>query len=88
MKEDRAAEDTPRSPARTALFRWITRPWARAVDAVGSKVTLFSFEPDDETDAEAELWMILLASDPDGTWYPWPGEVRRPHFDQPDLYHY
>jgi hypothetical protein len=85
MREDRALEDTPQRPTGIALFRWITRPWARALDVVGSKVALFSFEPDDETDAElAELWMILLASDPEGTWYPWPGEVRRPHFDDSD----
>lgn len=85
MRLDRALEDTPQRPTRAAIFRRIAGLGAGALEAVRSATGFFRFEPQEDTDPElAELWLILLASDPDGTWYPWLGAVRRPKRDDAD----
>ena len=42
--------------------------------------------PGDETDPElANLWLMLLASDPDGVWYSWPTTASgRPQLEDPE----
>jgi hypothetical protein len=35
----------------------------------------------DGENREVDLWLLLLASDPDGVWLPWPAADRRPQID-------
>ena len=35
----------------------------------------------DVQDREDDLWFLLLATDPDGVWLPWPAADRRPQID-------
>jgi hypothetical protein len=75
MKTDRAIDDTPPRPAWTAPFRWIARL---------ARVSLFDIDFEEETSREnANLWLLFLASDPEGTWHLWPDTARRLQLDDP-----
>ena len=70
MRSDRAIDARPPVPAWTAPFRWLARV---------SRVSLFDLDFEDETSREDDdLWLLFLASDPEGTWYLWPDSARRP----------
>jgi hypothetical protein len=82
MSVDRALEDTPPGPARTAPPGWIGRLKARLWEALRNRSEAFQFGPEYESDPEqADLWLMLLASDPDGMWRPWPATSRRHQLD-------
>jgi hypothetical protein len=69
MKVDRAPTDTPPRPAWTAPFRWLARV---------SEVALLRLDTAKETDPErADLWLMLMAGDPEGTWHIWSDAIRR-----------
>jgi hypothetical protein len=68
MKVDRAPNDTPPRRAWTAPFRWLAR---------ASEVALLRLDSAEETDPElADLWLMLMACDPEGTWHAWPNPGR------------
>jgi hypothetical protein len=65
-----------------ASLRWILRLPSRVLRGISSKLAFFSFDSEEQTDPElAHLWLMLLASDPEGTWHSWPRTVRRPSVD-------
>jgi hypothetical protein len=33
--------------------------------------------------SDEELWLLLAAGDPDGIFYPWAADYRRPQIDDP-----
>jgi len=69
MKLDRAPNETPPRPAWTAPFRWLARV---------SEVALLRLDTAAETDPErADLWLMLMAGDPEGTWHIWSDAIRR-----------
>jgi hypothetical protein len=82
MREERALQDAPPCPAWIASIRRIVRLPSRAARAVCERVALFRFEPEGEPDPQlADLWLMLLATDPEGTWHAWPGASRRHQID-------
>jgi hypothetical protein len=82
MRLDRAKEETPRRLTRTAPLRWIAGLRKRAQEAASSRVAFLNPDLEEENDAElADLWLMLLASDPEGVWYSWPAASRRPQLE-------
>jgi len=77
MKAERARTDAPSRPAWIAPLRWVARLKTRIL-----QVALFRFDADGVTDPElADLWLMMLASDPEGTWHAWPDPVRSAKLD-------
>jgi hypothetical protein len=61
-------------------LRWIARLPARV--STGLRLAFFRPEAEEETDPEmAELWLLLNATDPDGTWHTWPAALRKTRDD-------
>ena len=82
MKVERALNRTPPRPAWLLLLRRIAGLLARVSKALSARLAFFRFEPEEETDPEmADLWLLLNASDPDGTWHTWPGALRKTYDD-------
>lgn len=74
MRVNRAPDNTPPRSAWTAPFRWLARV---------SQVTLFRLDIPEETDPElADLWLMLMAGDPEGTWPAWSSPDGRFPFDE------
>jgi hypothetical protein len=47
-----------------------------------SQISLLRLDAKTEEDPEiADLWLMLLAGDPEATWHAWPGPARRPQFE-------
>jgi hypothetical protein len=77
MRVDRANTATPPRQAWAAPLRWVTSLTKRV-----PRLDPLRLEARDETDPEmADLWLMLLAGDPEGTWHVWPRGVRRPQLD-------
>jgi hypothetical protein len=56
--------------------------WVRSLTKRLSRLDLLRLKARDEADPEmADLWLTLLAGDPEGTWHVWPHGVRRPQLD-------
>lgn len=80
MKVHRAPQTERRAGIAAAL------PWIARLKTRLSRVNLPPLDAGDdaidESDAgSAELWLALLASDPEGTWHAWPGLARRTQHD-------
>jgi hypothetical protein len=86
MSVDRAVEETPERLTRTTPRRWFAGLRRRIQETASSRVALLNGTPGDETDPElANLWLMLLASDPDGVWYSWPTTASgRPQLEDPE----
>jgi hypothetical protein len=53
--------------------------------ARASQAAFFSFDIEEETDPElADLWLLLMACNPEGTWHARPNPARRPLDDTRD----
>jgi hypothetical protein len=85
MRVKRALRDAPSHRAWTAPLRWLLRLPSRVSLGVSAWLEAFRFDQVNDNDPElADLWLTLLAADPDGTWHAWPGAVRRTQLDDHD----
>ena len=82
MKVVKAFEDTPKPPHRATLIGRIVGLPGSVIAAVVSGLARLHLAPDlDGDNGDDDLWLLLLASDPDGIWYPWPATGRRHQID-------
>jgi hypothetical protein len=73
----RLLDDEPRR-APAGLLARVKRLPARACDALLSSLTRSRLAPGRD---DGDLWLLILASDPDGIWYPLPNAYRKPPYD-------
>jgi hypothetical protein len=81
MRRIRAFAHTPHPRRASLISRVVGLPGSIVVAALAglSRVRLAP-QLDGESD-ENDLWLLLLATDPDGVWLPWPAADRRPQID-------
>jgi len=81
MRRIRAFADTPR-PRRASLISRIVGLPVSVLAAALTGLGRLRLAPQLDSDAgEDDLWFLLLATDPDGVWLPWPAADRRPQID-------
>jgi hypothetical protein len=82
MRNVRAFAETPHPPHRASLVSRIVGLPGRVATAVLAGVSRLRLAPQlDGENRQDDLWLLLLASDPDGVWMPWPAADRRPQID-------
>ena len=84
MKNVRAPADAPPPPHRAGLLGRIAGLPRGAIAAAASVLSRTRLWPNLESERDDEdLWLLLIASDPNGIWYPWHADYRRPQIDDP-----
>ncbi len=82
MRVVRALADTPQPPHRASLIGRIVGLPGSIIAAAASGLARLRLAPElAGSRGDDDLWFLLLASDPDGIWYPWPAAYRRPQID-------
>jgi hypothetical protein len=77
MKAIRAVTDAPK-PRDSLIGRLIALP-GRLIDGASAAFAEWRAEPETaRRRSDEDLWLLLVASDPDGIWYPWHANERRP----------
>ena len=80
MRVIRALEDAPRPPRRATLVKRIVGWPGSAIAAAVSGLVRLRLAPGAGR-SEEELLLLLLASDPNGLWYPWTPARMEDHLD-------
>jgi hypothetical protein len=83
MRVVRASADRPGKPRATSVVGRVAGLPGRAVAGFASRLARFhpASELGRERVLDEDLWLLLLASDPDGIWYLWPADERKAPLD-------